>query len=83
MLLNEIPNPSREIKGKNGGQTRVFSGYWEGVKSTDYLSNSLIILIYHTILRRMAERGGFEPPVPFWGTYDFQSYTFDHSVTSP
>ena len=33
--------------------------------------------------RRMAERAGFEPAVPFWGTYDFQSYTFGHSVTSP
>ena len=29
-----------------------------------------------------AERKGFEPPVPF-GTHDFQSCTFDHSVTSP
>ena len=31
----------------------------------------------------MAERAGFEPAVPFWGTYDFQSYTFGRSVTSP
>ncbi len=23
----------------------------------------------------MAERGGFEPPVPLWGTHDFQSCT--------
>ena len=23
----------------------------------------------------MAERGGFEPPVPFWSTHDFQSCT--------
>jgi hypothetical protein len=30
-----------------------------------------------------AEREGFEPSVPFWGTYDFQSYTFGLSVTSP
>jgi hypothetical protein len=29
-----------------------------------------------------AEREGFEPPVPF-GTHDFQSCTFDHSVISP
>ena len=31
----------------------------------------------------VAERAGVEPAVPFWGTYDFQSYTFGHSVTSP
>ena len=31
---------------------------------------------------KLAERKGFEPPVPF-GTHDFQSCTFDHSVTSP
>ena len=30
----------------------------------------------------LAERKGFEPPVPF-STPDFQSGTFDHSVTSP
>ena len=29
------------------------------------------------------ERGGFEPPVHFWHTRDFQSRTFGHSVTSP
>ena len=29
-----------------------------------------------------AERGGVEPPVPF-GTHDFQSCTFGHSVISP
>ena len=32
---------------------------------------------------KLAERAGVEPAVPFWGTYDFQSYTFGHSVTSP
>jgi hypothetical protein len=30
----------------------------------------------------MAEREGFEPPVPC-GTPDFESGTFDHSATSP
>ena len=30
----------------------------------------------------LEEREGFEPSVPF-DTYDFQSYTFGHSVTSP
>ena len=34
------------------------------------------------LVRRLAERKGFEPSVPF-GTHDFQSCTFDHSVTSP
>jgi hypothetical protein len=32
---------------------------------------------------RVAERGGFEPPVLFWSTHDFQSCTFNRSVTSP
>jgi hypothetical protein len=32
--------------------------------------------------RCLAEREGFEPSVPF-DTHDFQSCTFDHSVTSP
>ncbi len=31
----------------------------------------------------MAEREGFEPPVPFWSTQHFQCCTFGHSVTSP
>ena len=31
----------------------------------------------------VAERGGFEPPVPFWGTPAFQASSFSHSVTSP
>ena len=30
----------------------------------------------------LAEREGFEPPVPY-GTPDFESGTFDHSATSP
>jgi hypothetical protein len=30
----------------------------------------------------MAEREGFEPSVYYY-THDFQSCTFDHSVTSP
>ena len=33
-------------------------------------------------LESMAEREGFEPPVPC-GTPDFESGTFDHSATSP
>ena len=32
---------------------------------------------------RGTERAGFEPAVPFWGTHDFPSCTFGHSVTSP
>ena len=31
----------------------------------------------------MAERVGFEPTVRGYRTHDFQSCTFDHSVTSP
>ncbi len=31
----------------------------------------------------MAEREGFEPSVPFWGTHDFQSCAFNRSATSP
>ena len=34
-------------------------------------------------LYALAERGGFEPPVLFWSTHDFQSCTFNRSVTSP
>ena len=32
--------------------------------------------------RRLAEREGFEPPVPF-GTMVFKTTAFDHSATSP
>ena len=31
----------------------------------------------------LAEREGFEPSVPFWGTHDFQSCAFNRSATSP
>ncbi len=30
-----------------------------------------------------AEREGFEPSVPFWGTHTFQACAFDHSAISP
>ena len=30
-----------------------------------------------------AERGGFEPPVPFRGTHAFQACQLSHSCTSP
>ena len=30
-----------------------------------------------------AEREGFEPSVPFWGTHAFQASPFDRSGTSP
>ncbi len=32
---------------------------------------------------RMAEREGFEPSVPFWGTHAFQAGAIGHSATSP
>ena len=31
----------------------------------------------------MADREGFEPSVPFWGTHTFQACSFDHSDTCP
>jgi hypothetical protein len=31
----------------------------------------------------LAERGGFEPPVRYKRTPDFESGTFNHSATSP
>jgi hypothetical protein len=31
----------------------------------------------------LAEREGFEPPVPFWGTAVFETAAFDHSAISP
>ena len=30
-----------------------------------------------------AERGGFEPPKPFWGLLAFQAGQFNHSCISP
>ncbi len=39
----------------------------------------------HEIVRflHLAERVGFEPTVPFWGTHDFQSCSFGPSDISP
>ena len=31
----------------------------------------------------MAERGGFEPPIPAKGITVFETAAFDHSATSP
>ena len=31
----------------------------------------------------LAERGGFEPPIPFRGIHAFQACLFNHSSTSP
>ena len=31
----------------------------------------------------MAEREGFEPSVPLWGTHAFQAGAIGHSATSP
>ena len=41
------------------------------------------LLLPTPALSHVAERGGFEPPVLFWSTHDFQSCTFNRSVTSP
>ncbi len=41
------------------------------------------LLLPTRALTHLAERGGFEPPVLFWSTHDFQSCTFNRSVTSP
>src|SRR5918993_830669 len=41
------------------------------------------LLLPTPALTHVAERGGFEPPVLFWSTHDFQSCTFNRSVTSP
>ncbi len=30
-----------------------------------------------------AERGGFEPPIPFWSIHAFQACLFNHSSISP
>ena len=31
----------------------------------------------------IAERGGFEPPIPFWGILAFQACQLNHSCISP
>ena len=33
--------------------------------------------------KSFAERGGFEPPIPFRGIHAFQACLFNHSSTSP
>src|SRR4051812_9404857 len=33
--------------------------------------------------KHLAERGGFEPPVPFWSTHAFQACALNHSAISP
>ena len=42
-----------------------------------------MLLLRSLAYTHVAERGGFEPPVLFWSTHDFQSCTFNRSVTSP
>ena len=39
--------------------------------------------MWHWLLSMSAERAGFEPAVPLWGTLTFQASTFSHSATSP
>ena len=31
----------------------------------------------------VAERGGFEPPIPFWSIHAFQACALNHSAISP
>ena len=33
--------------------------------------------------KSLAERGGFEPPKPFWSLHAFQACLFNHSSISP
>ena len=37
----------------------------------------------HVVLKIFAERGGFEPPKPFWSLHAFQACLFNHSSISP
>ena len=45
-------------------------------KDADNIDISLLRFIF-------AERGGFEPPKPFWGLLAFQAGQFNHSCISP
>ena len=45
-------------------------------KDVDNIDISLLRFIF-------AERGGFEPPKPFWGLLAFQAGQFNHSCISP
>ena len=38
---------------------------------------------FSSSLSPSAERGGFEPPIPFWGIHAFQACAFSHSAISP
>ncbi len=49
-----------------------------------YSINSKLEGLIHLLqTNKNSERGGFEPPVPFRGTLDFESSTFNRSDTSP
>ena len=37
----------------------------------------------HQLSAWIAERGGFEPPIPFWGIPAFQASALNHSAISP
>ena len=36
-----------------------------------------------SVCKSLAERGGFEPPKPFWSLHAFQACLFNHSSISP
>ena len=36
-----------------------------------------------SVCKSIAERGGFEPPKPFWSLHAFQACLFNHSSISP
>ena len=46
-------------------------------------NNRLLSGYYSFHIVSLAERGGFEPPKPFWGLLAFQAGQFNHSCIFP
>ena len=71
---------SNPLSNPKGAQIGLFWYYVLCIKNAQNVDSEHFGTNWYFVL---AEREGFEPSVPFWGTYAFQAYLIGHSSTSP
>ena len=88
-LYTEIQYPQKSICRSPISSPHNTNKWWnehggaDGDRTHDLQIANLALSQLSYCPPKMAERKGFEPSVGGYPTHDFQSCTFDHSVTSP
>ena len=92
--VQSFSNPplSSKLGREKGGDSRAPTSLRSATSNTHSLPRASCAKIFpppclsklrHVVLKIFAERGGFEPPKPFWSLHAFQACLFNHSSISP